>query len=59
VPVTFLIIMPTNQLLLAPDRDLASTETRGLLERWARLHAVRTVLSLAATVLYVALAVGS
>jgi len=59
VPVTFLIIMPTNQLLLAPGRDLASTETRGLLERWARLHAVRTVLSLAATVLYVALAVGS
>ena len=56
VPVTFLIIMPTNQRLLAPGRDLASPETRGLLERWARLHAIRTVLSLAATVLYVALA---
>jgi hypothetical protein len=56
VPVTFLVIMPTNQLLLAPGRDLASAETRSLLERWAKLHAVRTVLSLAATVLYVALA---
>jgi hypothetical protein len=56
VPVTFLLIMPTNQLLLAPGRDLASPETRGLLERWARRHAIRTVLSLAATVLYVALA---
>ena len=34
----------------------AMPETRGLLERWARLHAIRTVLSLAATVLYLALA---
>jgi hypothetical protein len=56
VPVTFLIIMPTNQLLLAPGRDLDSPETRGLLERWARLHAIRTALSLAATMLYVSLA---
>jgi hypothetical protein len=57
VPFTFLAILPTNQLLLAPGRDLASPETRVLLERWARLHAVRTVLSVAATVLYLALAV--
>lgn len=59
VPVTFLAIMPTNQLLLATGRDLTSTETRVLLERWAKLHAVRTLLSLAAAALYVALAVGS
>ena len=59
VPFTFLGIMPTNQTLLAPGRDLASIETRVLLESWAKLHAVRTVLSLAATVLYLALAVGS
>jgi hypothetical protein len=56
VPFTFLAIMPTNQLLLARGRDLASPETRALLERWARLHAVRTALSVAATVLYLALA---
>jgi len=56
VPFTFLAIMPTNQTLLAPGRDLAAPETRVLLERWARLHAVRTLLSLAASVLYVSLA---
>ena len=56
VPFTFLAIMPTNQHLLASGRDLASTETRGLLERWAKLHAVLTLLSLAATALYVSLA---
>jgi hypothetical protein len=52
VPFTFLGIMPTNHALLAPGRDLGSGETRALLERWGRLHAVRTVLSLAATILY-------
>jgi len=56
VPFTFLGVMPTNRALLAPGRDLAAAETRALLERWARLHAVRTVLSLAATVLYLAIA---
>ncbi len=53
VPFTFLAIMPTNNLLLASDRDLDSPETRALLERWARLHAVRTALSLVAAGLYV------
>jgi len=56
VPFTFLGVMRTNRALLAPGRDLAAAETRALLERWARLHAVRTVLSLAATVLYLAIA---
>ena len=55
VPFTFVVILPTNHALLAPDRDLASDETRVLLERWARLHAVRTALSLAATVVYLVL----
>ena len=52
VPFTFIGIMPTNRALLAPGRDLAATETRTLLEHWAKLHAVRTILSIAATVLY-------
>jgi Domain of unknown function (DUF1772) len=52
VPFTLLIIMPTNQALLSPGRDLSSAETRFLLERWGRLHAVRTGLSVAATLLY-------
>lgn len=52
VPFTLLIIRPTNQRLLAPGRDLASAETRQLLERWGRLHAVRSSLGLAASVVY-------
>ena len=59
VPFTLIVIMPTNKLLLAPGRDLSTGETRSLLDRWAKLHAVRTVLSLAATILYIFLALGS
>jgi hypothetical protein len=59
VPVTFLSIMPTNRELLAPGRDLASLETRELLDQWAKLHAVRTVLSLLATVAYAWQSLGS
>jgi hypothetical protein len=59
VPFTFLGIMPTNKALLAPARDLSSEQTRLLLGRWAKLHAVRTVLSASATILYVYLALGS
>ena len=52
VPFTVFGIMPTNHSLLEPGRDLESVETRALLVRWGQLHAVRTVLSVAATVLY-------
>lgn len=58
VPFTLIAIKPTNHLLLAPGRDLSSSETRALLEKWGRLHAVRSALSLAASVLYVALLIG-
>jgi uncharacterized membrane protein len=51
VPFTLLVIMPTNRALLAPDRDRASPEARALLSAWGRLHAVRTVLGVAASVL--------
>jgi hypothetical protein len=57
VPFTFIAIMPTNHKLLEADRDLSLPETRVLLERWGRLHAVRTVLSLVATALYLRLLV--
>ena len=59
IPFTYIGIMPTNQALLAPARDLDTAQTRTLLERWAKLHAVRTVLGLAAALLYVYLALGS
>jgi hypothetical protein len=52
VPFTFAAIMPTNNKLLAPDQDLGSQETRALLVLWGRLHAVRTVLSLAGALVY-------
>src|SRR5215210_7221832 len=41
VPFTLIVIRPTNDLLLAPGRDLSSSETLALLQRWGRLHAVR------------------
>jgi len=53
VPFTFVAIMPTNKQLLAPGRDLALAETRALLETWAKLHAVRSVLSFAATLIFI------
>lgn len=52
VPFTLVVIMPTNRRLLAPERDLTSAETRGLLARWGKLHAVRSALGLAATLLF-------
>src|ERR671924_479253 len=51
VPFTFIGIMPTNQRLLAADRDLDSVQTRALLERWAKLHAIRSIASALATLL--------
>jgi hypothetical protein len=57
IPFTLIGIMPTNKALLGPGRDLGTAESRALLERWAGLHAVRTMLSLVATILYVYLAV--
>ena len=59
VPFTFGVIMPTNHKLLAPGRDLTSTETRELLVRWGQLHAVRTALSLAGTLIYMWLLLGT
>ena len=55
IPFTFIAIMPTNHLLLTPGRDITSSETRALLEKWGKLHAVRSGLSLVASVVYVSL----
>ena len=43
IPVTLLLILPTNKQLLDPTRDVR-TGTAELLARWSRLHAIRTVL---------------
>jgi hypothetical protein len=44
VPFTLLVILPTNNLLLAPDLDPESAQAAALLRRWGALHAVRTAL---------------
>jgi len=59
IPVTFIVIMPTNHQLLEPGRDLGSGETRALLQKWGHLHAVRSVLSFLASVVYVSLLAGA
>jgi Domain of unknown function (DUF1772) len=59
VPITFTVIMPTNHKLLAAGRDLGSAETRQLLVRWGRLHAIRTILGLFGAVIYVWLILGA
>jgi uncharacterized membrane protein len=54
VPFTLIVIMPTNhalQALSATESDGDSPGIRELLDKWSRLHAVRTVLSLLALML--------
>ncbi len=53
VPVTLLVIFPTNKRLLEAGRDLASNETRALLVTWGRLHAIRSALSLIGSTLFI------
>jgi uncharacterized membrane protein len=53
VPFTLLVIRPTNDRLLDPRRDRRSEETLQLLISWGRLHAVRSVVSVVASVLFV------
>ena len=51
-PYTIFIIMPTNRLLKETSPEIADDKTRGLIEQWGRLHAVRTLLGVAATCAY-------
>jgi Domain of unknown function (DUF1772) len=51
IPFTLFVILPTNKLLLSPTLDKQSVEAERLLARWARLHAVRSVLSALALLL--------
>ena len=51
-PFTFIGIMPTNHKLKAIAENDAGPASRAMLVTWARLHAVRTALGIAATIAY-------
>lgn len=52
IPFTLVVILPTNKKLESPQLDLRSEEAGHLLRRWGRLHAVRSMLGLAAFVMF-------
>jgi Domain of unknown function (DUF1772) len=51
-PFTLIVIMPTNNALLATPSEAASAGSRELVVKWGRLHAVRTALGAAATLVF-------
>jgi hypothetical protein len=51
-PYTLLAITPTNNKLNAIAPGSGDAASRGLIEAWGRLHAVRTALGMAATLAY-------
>src|SRR5215469_12733205 len=59
IPFTLVVILPTNKRLLDPTLDKRSAEAERLLSRWGRLHAVRSVLSGLALLLFLYLLVFS
>ena len=52
VPLTLVVILPTNKRLESQELDLYSEEAGRLLRRWGRLHAIRSVLSGAAFLVF-------
>src|ERR1700674_970267 len=57
IPFTLIVILPTNKQLLNPALDKHSGQTGQLLARWGRLHAVRSILSALALLLFLCLAI--
>jgi uncharacterized membrane protein len=53
IPFTLFFMLRINNRIVDPARDKASVEMRTLLERWGRLHAVRTIFSLGASLLFI------
>jgi len=56
IPFTLIVIMPTNKKLLASGLDKNSEFTRLLLSHWGKLHAVRSVLSILALIIFLVIA---
>ncbi len=59
IPFTLVVILPTNKRLKSGELDLRSEEAGCLLRRWGRLHAVRSILSVVAFVIFLFLLLGS
>ncbi|HMJ61081.1 MAG TPA: anthrone oxygenase family protein [Bryobacteraceae bacterium] len=59
VPFTLIAIRPTNNRLLDPALDRNSGSALRLLRLWGRLHAVRSILGLAASVTFLLLVIAS
>ena len=57
IPFTLIVILPTNKRLRSPALDRGLAEAQRLLAHWGRLHAVRTVLSGLALLLFLYLAI--
>ena len=57
-PYTYFAIMPTNERLMATPDAEANAETRRLIERWGRLHAGRSALGAASTLVLLWAALG-
>lgn len=53
IPFTLIAILPTNNKLLDSSLDKSSDYAKQLLNRWGRLHAVRSILSLASLIIFV------
>jgi hypothetical protein len=51
-PVTLVLIKPTNDALHAIQVTAANADTRHMVEKWGRLHALRSTVGAAATILY-------
>jgi hypothetical protein len=51
-PWTLFVIMPVNKVLEATPPEQANAQTRALIEKWGKLHAGRSALGLAATLVY-------
>jgi uncharacterized membrane protein len=59
IPFTLVVILPTNKRLESRELDLRSEEAGSLLRRWGRLHAVRSILSAVAFVIFLLRLIGS
>src|SRR5882762_7363369 len=51
-PYTIMVIMPVNKVLEATAPEAANAQTRALIEKWGALHAGRSALGGAATLVY-------